>query len=402
MEPSQIKQRSIKVLHIAPTPFFSDRGCHIRVQGVVNATKSHNVDGVVCTYHHGREVSGVRTERIRSIRGYENTKAGPDSFKYFADLKLLLLACKLMSRERPNVIHAHLHEGILVGWLVKILFFWRRIPLFADIQGGLVGELDSFDYFAGRRWLRKVFQSIEYLIVRMPSQLMCSSIAALETLRDQIHVSSDRLQLLADRIDVNTFESVDPVTRADINIPENKVVIVYSGSLLPSKGLHELHQIMQALLRQHDDVHFLIIGYPSDETELFLTQNKLRGRCSVIGRVPYEELPGYLKIADIGVDPKNSDAGEGSGKIVNYMAAKLSVLCFDTDNNRELLGADAEFVTRGDVDAMVQCLASLADDESLRLRLGEANHERVQQHLSWDSAGRIIRSLYDQALGKRA
>ena len=393
MEPS-----SIKVLHIAPTPFFSDRGCHIRIQGIVNSTKSHNVNSIVCTYHHGREVQGVRTERIRSIRGYENTKAGPDSFKYLADLKLLLLACKLVMRERPDVIHAHLHEGVLVGWLVRTLFIWRSMPLFADIQGSLVGELNSFDYFAGRRWLQKIFQTIEYLIVRMPSRLMCSSIAAFNTLRDQYRVSADRLHLLADRIDVNTFAAVALVTRSDINIPENKIVVVYSGSLLPSKGLHELHKIMQALLQQRNDVHFLIIGYPTDETEYFLTKNKLRGRCSVIGRVPYEELPGYLKIADIGVDPKNSDAGEGSGKIVNYMAANLPVVCFDTDNNRELLGSDAEFVSRGDIDAMVQRLALLADDEDLRSGLGEANHARVQQHLSWDSAGRIIRSLYDQAL----
>ncbi len=391
----------IKVLHIAPTPFFSDRGCHIRIQGVVNAIKNYNADSVVCTYHHGREMPGVRTERISSIRGYENTKAGPDSFKYLADMKLLLLAGRLMARERPDVIHAHLHEGVLVGWLVKMLFFWRRVPLFADIQGGLVGELDSFAYFAGREWLRKVFKGMEYLILRMPSRLMCSSVVALETSRDKYKVPQSRLELLADRIDVGAFEKVTAVARKDIDIPENNIVLVYSGSLLPSKGLPELHQVMHTLLQRRDDIHFLIIGYPTDETEYFLTKSKLRSRCSVIGRVPYEELPAYLKIADIGIDPKAGDAGEGSGKIVNYMAAKLPVVCFDTENNRQLLGESSKFIKQGDIDSAAGYIELLADDAVMRRKLGETNRARAEQHLSWDSAGRIIRSLYDQALDQR-
>ena len=28
-----------------------------------------------------------------------------------------------------GLIHGHLHEGLLIGWMAKWIFFWRRIPL---------------------------------------------------------------------------------------------------------------------------------------------------------------------------------------------------------------------------------------------------------------------------------
>ena len=42
------------------------------------------------------------------------------------------------------------------------------------------------------------------------------------------------------------------------------------------------------------------------------------------------ELPRYLSMADVAVDPKIDEAGEGSGKIFNYMGAGLPVVCFNT------------------------------------------------------------------------
>ena len=42
--------RPLRVLHIAPTPFFSDRGCHIRIDGIVNALNRCDTPG---SPHHG-------------------------------------------------------------------------------------------------------------------------------------------------------------------------------------------------------------------------------------------------------------------------------------------------------------------------------------------------------------
>ena len=54
---------------------------------------------------------------------------------------------KVVSQQKPTVVHGHLHEGGLIGWCVKVLFFWRRIKLVMDLQGSLSGELRAYGTF---------------------------------------------------------------------------------------------------------------------------------------------------------------------------------------------------------------------------------------------------------------
>ena len=120
------RDNELKVLHIAPTPFFSDRGCHIRIQGIISALQRKSVHNVLCTYHQGREVPGIITRRVSHIPGYTKQEAGPSGYKYLADILLFLKVCSTIFTYRPDIIHGHLHEGALLGWAAKTLFFWRK------------------------------------------------------------------------------------------------------------------------------------------------------------------------------------------------------------------------------------------------------------------------------------
>ena len=118
--------KSLTVLHIAPTPFFSDRGCHMRIQGIVRALNKRGITSVVCTYNLGRDVEGVETVRTASIPGYTKLEAGPSAFKYLADILLFFKVCGLISSRKPDIIHAHLHEGALIGWAARLVFSGER------------------------------------------------------------------------------------------------------------------------------------------------------------------------------------------------------------------------------------------------------------------------------------
>jgi len=62
------------------------------------------------------------------------------------------------------------------------------------------------------------------------------------------------------------------------------------------------------------------------------------GNVTFTGMVDYFELPDYLLISDVAVEPKMEKAGEASGKVINYMGAGLPVVCFEGKNNRRFLG----------------------------------------------------------------
>lgn len=103
---------------IALTPFFADRGCHIRIYEEAKILRKSGYDVIVCTYHNGRDLKGIRTERIVNIPWYTKLEAGPSLHKIYLDFFLLLKCISVASKVNLVAIHSHLHEGALIGKIV--------------------------------------------------------------------------------------------------------------------------------------------------------------------------------------------------------------------------------------------------------------------------------------------
>ena len=53
----------MKILIIAPTPFFADRGCHMRILEEARALRKLGHEITITTYHHGRNVDNLDIRR---------------------------------------------------------------------------------------------------------------------------------------------------------------------------------------------------------------------------------------------------------------------------------------------------------------------------------------------------
>ncbi|HIN11263.1 MAG TPA: hypothetical protein EYM63_06555, partial [Acidobacteria bacterium] len=127
-----------RVLVIAPTPFFGDRGCHVRILEEVRGLQARGADVLVATYATGNDVAGVRTARAPNVPGLRAPALGPSYGRPFLDTLLLGTTLRAARRFRPDIVHAHLHEGIAVGLIAARLV---GSPLVADLQGSLQSEL---------------------------------------------------------------------------------------------------------------------------------------------------------------------------------------------------------------------------------------------------------------------
>ena len=390
---TQNSAKPLTVLHIAPTPFFSDRGCHMRIRGLIRALNKCSVISVLCTYNLGRDVEGVETVRTAAIPGYTKLEAGPSAFKYLADILLFFKVCKLISARRPDIIHAHLHEGAFIGWAAKQVFFWRKIPMVFDVQGSLVGELEAHGYFHGSNFVRRIFWSIEYLITRMADRFVCSSQNTVDILCQQFNVDSNRVFLVndgADEFDIRRDESL----ASKLELPNDKPVVIFTGALLEAKGLGYLCETLLEVKKRKIACHFLIVGYPEQVIREFCEKNSLQSHCSIAGRVPYEQLGDYLALADIALEPKLSDSGEASGKLLNYMGAALPVVCFDTKSNRQILGDGGYYATN----TLVDQIALVIDEPEKAKAAGTVGKLRVKDKFSWRAAGEKIHNVYNACL----
>jgi glycosyltransferase involved in cell wall biosynthesis len=387
------------VLHIAPTPFFADRGCHIRIRNELEALSKEGIDTVLCTYHHGRDMSGIDTRRIPPIPGYTKLDAGFSPYRFLADFFLFFLVLGTAWKEKPRILHAHLHEGALIGRLVSLCLFWRRMVLVMDMQGSLSGELVGYGTLKKRGGVAKIIGWIEYWIYRMPALIVCSSKQSQQTVLQEFGIAEKKTLLVQDVVPEFFFRLPDPESwKRQHAIPLEKKIILYTGSLLPGKGVGFVMQVIEELGSQRDDLYFVLVGYPVEEAAEFITKRQLQDSVLLTGQVAYDQLPHWLAIGDIALEPKEDDAGEASGKLLHYMAAGLDVVCFDTLNNRRMLQGDGCYAQVEDPGSFVRAVETALKQDAAKEERRERMQQTVRQSYSTAAVGSLLRLQYGRLL----
>lgn len=384
------------VLHIAPTPFFYNRGCHIRIRNEVEALQSKGQRVIVCTYHHGHTPPGVDTRRIKPIPGYTKVSAGYSPYKFIADLLLLLLVLKVTLQEKPRLLHGHLHEGALIGWFVCRALFWRRLPLICDIQGSLSGELEAYGTFGKGSLPLIAFQFIEAVICRLPDLLFCSSVATLRLLKSDFGQPEWKIRLLPDVVPAAFFSPRQKEqVRHRLQLPTDRQIVIYSGSLLSGKGLDTVLNALLYFAAHPNPPFFLMVGYPVEPAAAFIKHHRLKSMCRLTGEVAYDQLPDWLAAADVALEPKpDSGGGEASGKLLHYMAAGLPIVAFDHAANRSLLGELGFWAPDGNQERFNRGIVTILSDLEAANARGQSGREIAVTRHSIDSITSALMDTY--------
>jgi glycosyltransferase involved in cell wall biosynthesis len=183
-----------------------------------------------------------------------------------------------------------------------------------------------------------------------------------------------------------------------LGIDPDRPVVLYTGALLSSKGVDNFFEAIPYVLKEKPDAFFLVVGYPVEESKALVEKLGVAQECLFVGQVDYFQLPDYLKIGDVAVDPKVDAAGEASGKIINYMGGGLAVACFDNHNNRRFLADCGAYAPTPDPAGLAKAILDLlADPEACRAK-GEAARTRVEREFSWEAGGRRYEEVLNKAL----
>ncbi len=392
----------MKILVIAPTPFFADRGTHIRILEESLALEKLGHEITIVTYHIGKDIqSEVETNiDIRRIRRwlfwYTKLEAGPDWQKILLDLLLIRKALYLAYVQRPDIIHAHIHEGVALGWIVQKCLFWRKIKLVADFHGSLTKEMVSHSYLNGG-FLKGLFSWAEKWINNMGDAALTSSA---ENTQEIEHIRKDhKVQTVLDGANLFYFEKLPSKSalKIEFELPADKVIVTYTGALVPNKGVQYLKEAILAVLQKNPNIFFVIAGFPAEDMSEFVAQNKLETSVRVISPLSYFKLPAILAASDIGVDPKDSSVRQASGKILQYMAASLPVVCFDRQNNRTYLDQGGQFAHEISAQGLAGEILALADNSEQMRKKGEFNRIRVK-NFSWEISAKKIEQIYNSII----
>lgn len=390
---------------IAPTSFFADYGCHVRILEETRILQKLGHQVTIVTYHNGTNVPGIDIRRTLPIPWRKHYEVGSSRHKIVFDALLGLKTLELLLRGHYDVIHAHLHEGALIAHVIGKLF---GLPVVFDFQGSLTEEMIDHNFLRRESFFYGPLRRLESWINHSSRVIFTSSAHAQRVLLEKFACEPTQVRVLPDCVNADTFRpaadfDADDLAalRRKLNIPDGRKVIVYLGLLAEYQGTGLLLQALQRILAIHPDVYLLLMGFPG--VAHYHQQAKELGIDHAItftGRVSYHEVPRYLALGDVAVAPKLS-VTEGLGKLLNYMAVALPTVAFDTPVAREYMGADGHLAVRGDVESLAdKILTSLypTPTDKWNVEMGKRLRLRVMQLFAWEQAGKMIVNTYGEVI----
>ena len=378
--------------------FFADYGCHVRIyeEAVILRKLGHRV--TILAYPNGNDAAGLDVRRCWGVPFNYRVIVGSSRHKLYLDVMLAIKALGHVLRERPDIIHAHLHEGGLLGWFLSKV---TGAPLVFDFQGSLTSEMMDHNYLREDSWTYAPLLWLETRIDLAAPVLLTSSQHAADLLIRKFGVPEERIYPTPDCVNTEIFS---PAVLSDreqddfkgaLGVPLDKQVIAYLGLLAEYQGTGLLLEAIQQLKHERDDFHLLLMGYPN--VEYYRDRAADLGVSDVVtftGRVPYQDAPRHLALGDVAVAPKVS-ATEGSGKILNYMSMALPTAAFDTPVSREYLGDWDLYASERTASALATTVRKLLDMPTTeRAQLGRRLRERVKAHFSWEWVGEQMVAVY--------
>ena len=383
--------KPLRILMLAPQPFFEVRGTPLAVLHLTRALASlgHEIDLMTFPQGEAAPTDGVR--HIRSLRlPVGRVKAGPSLAKMLLDVPFLAEAALRLAFGRYDVVHAVEEAAHLVAPFARLL----RIPLVMDVDSSIPDQL-RYTGFATRGPLVWLAEALETNALRHAAAAVtvCASLTdGVKRRAPGVAVFQVEDPPLVDRRTPPAAEAVAALRR-ELGLGDGPV-IVYSGNFEPYQGVELLLEAMQ----QVPGAQFLFMGGRPPEVE------RLKARAGAIGtgsRVffsgtrPPSELPVFLALADVLCSPRVK--GENTPfKIYSYLASGKPIVATRIPTHTQLLDDSLAFLVEPSAEAIASGLRQALEQKRDALARAERGLALVDREYSAPRYREKVARAYSQ------
>lgn len=165
------------------------------------------------------------------------------------------------------------------------------------------------------------------------------------------------------------------------NVPENAIVITFTGRLLKEKGLPQLLNVMDQICEKRDDVYLFIAGDGDMEDEI---HQRKSDHIIPVGRIDFKHIVALLNQSDIFCLPSFSEGFSTS--ILEAVACKCYILTTARGGAKELLVDDSygTIIPNNDEKILLEALEGILDNDEMRAAAVDLAYDRVKNHFTWD------------------
>lgn len=388
---------SVAMVVACPFPVNWGTPGAIREMSQTLAELGHNVN--VVTYPFGEDLP-VGKIKLWRLPPYWRKKpgglySGPSLEKILFDVLLVFKLCRVIRKEKIQIIHAHNYEGVLIGAIAK-LFTGKR--LLYNASNLMADELPSYGFIKPLFLAKTLARLLDWLVPKFPDQFIVVS-KELEALLIARGIPGSRIALVPCGIDPEIFARPDPEPlRARFAIG-NRPVVMYTGINSPLQRIDYLLRAFSLVLRHEPEALLMVVSPLEEDPDL--ESNRSLARTLAIDRSVIwveghylSQLADYLALATVTVIPRPNVPGHPI-KLLNSMAAGKPAVCFAGAAKGVEHMYDAFVVADHNWEQLGEAIVTMLRDPELAQRLGANARETAIKHFTWKQLCKNVEAAYE-------
>ncbi|MFQ5455867.1 MAG: glycosyltransferase [Nitrospirota bacterium] len=370
----------MKILMIAPQPFFQARGTPFSVLHRLKALSllGHHVD--LITYHIGADIPIDNVKIYRTLRFpfIKSIDIGPSFKKIFCDIFVFCKAIRMLSKKRYDVLHTHEEAGFM-AILLKSIY---KLPHVYDMHSSLPQQLSNFKR-GNIKAIINIFNLLERLTLKNADRII-TICPDLQKRVKEIDAALD--PVLIENVADNSIvfgEERETNIREKYNIPLNKRLVLYTGTFEKYQGIDLLLKSGRIALKESEDIIFVLVGGKKEQVEkmkMISNDYGILDKVIFTGMVHPKEILSFYNIAAIIVSPR-IEGTNSPLKIYSYLRSGRPILATDCYTHTQVLNSDVALLIRPEPEEFAHGILLLLRDYSLceslvskALKLAEARY----------------------------
>jgi glycosyltransferase involved in cell wall biosynthesis len=375
----------VRILMIAPEPFFEPRGTPFSEFHRIRALTQlgHEVDLV--TYPFGVDVTMPGLRIFRSLRPplLRSVAVGPSAAKLPLDFFLALTVLRRALTEHYDAVHSH-EEGALIGVAIAAAF---HVPHLYDMHSSLPQQLTNFA-FSRSRVVRRIFRAMERLMIRRSRVV----IVICPTLDDTVREIDPRahtvlIENAPGSAEGDASAAQAAAVRSRFGFADSTPVVVYTGTFEAYQGLDLLFDAMAIVRSSRPDVRLLLAGGKGDQIARARERVRAAGIDDVVvfaGERPSAEVPAYLRAADVLVSPRSRGTNTPL-KIYQYLRSGTPIVATRLVTHTQVLSDDVAVLTEASASEFAKGILKVVDDRQLASGIGQRARDLAATKYSYEA-----------------
>ncbi len=384
----------MKILMIAPQPFFTPRGTPLSVLHRLNTLSKlgHEIDLV--TYHIGDTIpfKNVSYHRIPRIPFVKKISVGPSKIKIVVDVLIFFKALQLLVKNKYDVIHTHEEAGFFGVWFAS----WFRCKHLYDMHSSLPQQLTNFK-FTKLNFLIKIFDYLENMTINKSDAVITICPELYNYVKSKW---PGKEQQLIENVADNRIVFGEPkMTGDEIRKKyqlDSRTIILYAGTFEPYQGLDLLIESGPQVVDKFNNITFLLVGGNQTQVEGYrkkVADYHLQDYFVFTGQVTPELVPRFVEVSDILVTPR-IEGNNTPLKIYSYLRSGKPIVATNHMTHTQVLNDDVSVLTDCNARSFSEGILKVIQNEQLKNKIVANAQKLAAEKYSYELYIKKLAALY--------